>query len=131
MGLQQAVDSVANMFSGNNHKYSAISDPEISHDERATAEQRASARRFLKYAMVGVGATILLMFTMSWEYVTSHPAICSYHVNLLTHMTEVTIHCDARGLLIVLIRRPIYGASIRLYSLSHRRSAQTFRKGVR
>lgn len=75
MGLQQAADSIANMFSGNNHKYSAISDPEISHDERATAEQRASARRFLKYAMVGVGATILLMFTMSWGYVTSTPAI--------------------------------------------------------
>ena len=71
MGLQQTVDSITNMLSGNNHKYSAISDPEIAHNERATVEQRASARRFFKYAMVGVGATILLMFTMSWEYVTS------------------------------------------------------------
>lgn len=76
------------MFSGNNHhKYSAISDPEISHDERDTAEQRASARRFLKYAMVGVGATILLMFTMSWE--SDSPMRCERTANCTDTSTHL------------------------------------------
>lgn len=66
MGLQETVDSVANIFTTKKHGYSAIPEDGQTRNERLSADQRAQGRRFLKFAMLGVGVTILLMFTMSW-----------------------------------------------------------------
>lgn len=65
MGLQNTVDSLANMLTNRKHKYAAVPSP--GNGRKARNDSTPQGLRFMKFAMLAVAVTILLMFTMSWE----------------------------------------------------------------
>lgn len=66
MGLQQAIDSAAALFTKKRHEYTAVPTSGAENNERLTAVQRLQARKYFKLAIAAIIAIFVLFFTASY-----------------------------------------------------------------